>query len=199
MEKSRLVKYHHSRIEIHTVFIYSILFTPLSFGTFFFHLATTGYCSTGLKHCPDPRGEHFLARLSLPWGFYACSGWVWCKPLVTYLTNPKVTPSKTKTFTLVNEHGWLDSLLCVEQGVLSSLLLLCWFIVTICLQERIALLALMKPLLFFLFWGGNWVTGYDPWKFWTCSTLNTEARLKGGCCISLSWSLSSRLLDWLAT
>ena len=158
MEKSRLVKYHHSRIEIHTVFIYSILFTPLCFGTCFFHLATTGYCSTGLKHCPDPRGEHFLARLSLPWGSYACSGWVWCKPLVTYLTNPKVTPSKRKTFTLVNEHGWLDFLLRVERFFWSSLL--CWFIVTICLQERIALLALVKPLLFFLFLGeelGDWL------------------------------------------
>ena len=43
------------------------------------------------------------------------------------------------------------------------------------------------------------MTGYDPWKSWTCSTLNTEARLKGGCDISLSWSLSSRLLDWLVT
>lgn len=151
MEKSRLVKYHHSRIEIHTVFIYSILFTPLCFGTFFFIWLLLGIAqlrwkiaqiqgvNISLPDCPCLEAlMHVLA------GFDA-SRW----SLIWRVL--RVIPSKTKTFTLVNEHGWLDFLLCVEQGVLSSLL--CWFIVTICLQERIALLALMKPLLFFLFGG----------------------------------------------
>ena len=87
---------------------------PSFLGTCFFHLATTGYCSTGLNNCPDPRGEHFVARLSLPWGSYACSGWVWCKPLVAYLTSPKGNPIQNK-----NIHP-------CKRAWLAGFLTMCW-------------------------------------------------------------------------
>lgn len=130
MDKSRLVKYHHSRIEIHTVFIYSILFIPLFFGTFFFFIwlllgiaqlhwkiVQIQGVNISLPDCPCLEAlMHVLA------GFDA-SRW----SLIWRIL--RVIPSKRKTFILVNEHGWLDFLLRVEQGVLSSLL--CWFIVTI--------------------------------------------------------------------
>ena len=95
----------------------------------------------------------FLARLSLPWGSYACSGWVWCKPLVTYLTSPKGNPIQNKNIHPC-KRAWLAGFLTMCWTgcfIFIAMLIHCYYLFT----GTYSFTGSYEAFIVFSFWGGG--------------------------------------------